>query len=72
MRYVLQFLKWQADWWDAHCDTAAHNEGLCAYAARQADIRRCMAGRFCHLWVPFISPESLRFFEKENKRQQLT
>ncbi|KAG2345649.1 hypothetical protein BDR05DRAFT_1013616 [Suillus weaverae] len=57
MRHVLQFLEWQADWWAARCDTAAHNEGLSAYAARQADIRHCMAGHFCHLWAPFISPD---------------
>lgn len=56
---VLQFLKWQADWWDSRRDTVSYSEGLCAYAARQANIRRCMADHFRHLWVPFISPDSL-------------
>ncbi|KAG1853790.1 hypothetical protein C8R48DRAFT_610437 [Suillus tomentosus] len=59
MRRVLQFLKWQADWWDSRRDTVSYSEGLCAYAARQANIRHCMADHFRHLWAPFISPDSL-------------
>jgi hypothetical protein len=38
---VLQFFDWQANWWEEQgrlqiCQTAAHNEGLHAYAAQQA------------------------------------
>ncbi|KAH7904101.1 hypothetical protein BJ138DRAFT_1175416 [Hygrophoropsis aurantiaca] len=55
MRRVLAFFGWQADWWDRQASrrtdvSAAHAEGLQAYAARQAWIRRNMANHFVKLW----------------------
>jgi hypothetical protein len=65
MRRVLQFLDWQANWWEEQgrlqiCQAAAHNEGLLAYAARQANIRRRLSRHFRTLWAPSTgSPDSL-------------
>ncbi|KAG1843694.1 hypothetical protein C8R48DRAFT_618502 [Suillus tomentosus] len=59
MRRVLQFLDWQAEWWDEQqdrrdCETTAEREGLVAYANKQADIRRRLASRFRLLWAPHL------------------
>lgn len=61
MRRVLQFFAWHAGWWEEQgnrciSDQAADTEGLQAYAARQADIRRRVAGHFRILWAPYLSP----------------
>jgi hypothetical protein len=60
MRRVLQFLRWHACWWDvtAHSrtlPTAAENEGLIAYATRQAQIRRDLAAKFEFSWMRHLS-----------------
>jgi hypothetical protein len=55
MRRVLAFLDWHADWWDGRrylltglpCD---EEEGVIAYASKQAHIRRSIRSTFEHLW----------------------
>ncbi|KAG2111490.1 hypothetical protein DEU56DRAFT_919993 [Suillus clintonianus] len=47
MRRVLEFLDWQAKWWEARvtlrvAEQSEDNEGLVAYAKRQAAIRRSL------------------------------
>ncbi|KAG1785081.1 uncharacterized protein HD556DRAFT_1314530 [Suillus plorans] len=64
MRRVLQFLAWQAAWWDGQGnrrvrECAAETEGLKAYAARQANLRRRLGGHFCMLWAPHLSAQAL-------------
>jgi hypothetical protein len=55
MRRVLAFLEWHADWWEGH--RALHedldavlDEGMRAYAGKQAHIRQSMRNHFNHLW----------------------
>ncbi|KAG1751487.1 uncharacterized protein EDB91DRAFT_1326886 [Suillus paluster] len=55
MRRVMEFLAWQAKWWDERttlrvAERSADVEGLAAYAKRQAAIRRSLAARFRALW----------------------
>lgn len=56
MRRVSCFLKWHATWWQkkiaAHMlATAADNEGLSAYACRQAQLREDLADCFEKKWA---------------------
>src|SRR5437016_2381511 len=60
MRRVLCFLKWKADWW--RLQGACRNvpdlnlqEGLLAYAAKQAHIFEEMARHFAALWRPELA-----------------
>jgi hypothetical protein len=55
MRRVLAFLEWHADWWEGH--RALHeeldavlDEGMRAYAGKQAHILQLMRNHFNHLW----------------------
>ncbi|KAG1888370.1 hypothetical protein F4604DRAFT_1916291 [Suillus subluteus] len=62
MRRVLEFFTWQQARWEEQgkaCvgECAADIEGLRAYAARQANIRRRLADHFRVLWAPFLSLE---------------
>lgn len=64
MHRVLQFLAWQAAWWDGQGnrrvrECAAETEGLKAYAARQANLRRRLGGHFRMLWAPHLSAQAL-------------
>ncbi|KAG2358779.1 hypothetical protein BDR07DRAFT_1452576 [Suillus spraguei] len=58
MCWVLQFFNWQANWWEGQ-GAAARDEGLCAYASQQANIRHRLAARFHSIWAPFISPQDI-------------
>jgi hypothetical protein len=63
MRRVIVFLKWQAEWWGGRrnsraSESAAEQEGLAAYACRQATLRLSLVASFQALWkdVPkFVS-----------------
>ncbi|KAH7912006.1 hypothetical protein BJ138DRAFT_1005367, partial [Hygrophoropsis aurantiaca] len=57
MQQVLAYFNWQAEWWDEQGSRRANllpalAEGLRAYTARQAFIRRDMANHFEKLWSP--------------------
>ncbi|KAG1738072.1 uncharacterized protein EDB91DRAFT_1249369 [Suillus paluster] len=59
MQRVLQFLDWQAEWWDkqqdrCNCEMTAEREGLVAYANKQANIRCRLASRFRLLWAAYL------------------
>ncbi|KAG2127505.1 hypothetical protein DEU56DRAFT_872776 [Suillus clintonianus] len=43
----------------ARREAAARDEGLCAYASQQANIRHRLTARFCSIWAPFISPQDI-------------
>ncbi|KAH0826244.1 hypothetical protein J3R83DRAFT_5708 [Lanmaoa asiatica] len=54
-RRILQFLHWQSTWWlDRRAliktDDSALNEGMRAYALRQAALRQDLAKHFEHIW----------------------
>ncbi|KAF8426143.1 hypothetical protein L210DRAFT_3615035 [Boletus edulis BED1] len=54
-RRVLQFLRWEESWWfgkqaTVAADNPALEEGLKAYALRQAALRHDLEKRFTHLW----------------------
>lgn len=54
-RRTLQFLRWQSDWWLERqalitTDDPALQEGLKAYALRQAALRQDLANHFEHIW----------------------
>lgn len=56
MRRVLQFFSWQVEWWEGQVSrlsgvTAEHEEGVIAYAMRQAHIRRSMRANCVQLWA---------------------
>ncbi|KAG1878165.1 hypothetical protein F4604DRAFT_1580347 [Suillus subluteus] len=56
MRQVSCFLRWHTSWWNkkiVECTlgTAADNEGLCAYAWRQAQLRDDLANCFKNKWA---------------------
>lgn len=56
MRRVSCFLRWHAGWWNdkvGECalSVAADNEGLVAYACRQAQLRRDLADCFEKKWA---------------------
>ncbi|KAG1852201.1 hypothetical protein F4604DRAFT_1883522 [Suillus subluteus] len=60
MRRVLQFLRWHVGWWyeRGHGCTlggTAENEGLVAYACRQAQLRHDIADHFETMWMAHIS-----------------
>ncbi|KAG2114604.1 uncharacterized protein F5147DRAFT_743818 [Suillus discolor] len=63
MRRVIAFLRWQAEWWsERHSsrvpESPAEQEGLAAYACRQAALRLSLVASFQDLWkdVPmFVS-----------------
>ncbi|KAG1864355.1 hypothetical protein F4604DRAFT_1882078 [Suillus subluteus] len=55
MRRILEFLTWQAKWWDERAtsrvpERSEDAEGLAAYAKRQAAICRSLSARFRALW----------------------
>ncbi|KAG2152984.1 uncharacterized protein EDB93DRAFT_1239811 [Suillus bovinus] len=55
MRRVLEFLDWQAKWWEAWvtlhvAEQSEDNEGLVAYAKHQAAICRSLSAKFRALW----------------------
>ncbi|KAG1888957.1 uncharacterized protein F5891DRAFT_1216956 [Suillus fuscotomentosus] len=54
MRRVTEFLKWQAGWWgewvNARVLESAEQEGVAAYAYRQAALRTSLVASFQHLW----------------------
>jgi hypothetical protein len=55
MRRVIEFLKWQAEWWGGRAnsrslESAVDQEGLAAYACRQAALRLSLVASFQHLW----------------------
>ncbi|KAG1789918.1 hypothetical protein EV424DRAFT_1549952 [Suillus variegatus] len=61
MGRVIRFLHWDAQRWDERKgqlagENPAHTEGLHAYAARQAHIRRRLAAHFHALWAPYLMP----------------
>lgn len=56
MNRVLQYFTWQVNFWVAKAiprsieTTEDHQEGLSAYALRQAEIRRRLHDHFSDLW----------------------
>lgn len=63
MGRVIRFFNWEVQRWEerrSRCvgGSAADTEGLQAYAARQADIRRRLANHFGGLWGPYL-PQDL-------------
>lgn len=71
MQRVLQFLDWQAEWWDKqqdrrNCEMTAERKGLVAYANKQANIRRRLASRFRLLWATYLPqpPPSTNFISR--------
>ncbi|KAF9522288.1 hypothetical protein CPB83DRAFT_777307, partial [Crepidotus variabilis] len=54
MRRTLAFLEWMARWWDGlksnRSGDGGLNEGLSAYATRQADLQRALAASFQTTW----------------------
>lgn len=63
MGRVIRFFGWEVQRWEeriSRCvgESSANMEGLRAYAARQADIRRRLAGHFRGLWAPYL-PQTL-------------
>ncbi|KAG1727454.1 uncharacterized protein EDB91DRAFT_1239524 [Suillus paluster] len=60
MRRVSCFLRWHASWWNkktSECTlgTAADNEGLGAYAYRQAQLRDDLTNCFENKWAAYLS-----------------
>ena len=59
MRRVIHFLDWRARWWQERAelrpdvDPALRN-GLCAYAAKQADLQQGLARSFAKMWYPSL------------------
>lgn len=73
MRRVIEFLKWQANWWKDRGTAAifvkpTHQEGVLAYAERQAHIRLAMVKHAQELWaaVPSIVESRLLPDNEEN------
>jgi hypothetical protein len=60
MRRVSSFLRWHAGWWDEKglqhriLSTAAENEGMVAYACRQAQLRHDLADCFDMMWAAHL------------------
>ena len=54
MQRVLAFLEWHAGWWDEWenmlTELSDVQEGVVAYASKQAFIRRSMRTTFEHMW----------------------
>lgn len=67
MRRVSAFLEWQTEWWEDRASPRTwldgmENEGVSAYAHRQAAIRRAMRTRCTSIWsvVPsLVAPSSV-------------
>jgi len=62
MRRVIQFFRWQVNWWEEQQYLRSDQvpevlEGLAAYAAKQASIRRAFEAHFCKLWAPYLSTD---------------
>jgi hypothetical protein len=53
-RRVLVFLQWNADWWEEQRQDQGsetdHEEGVIAYARKQAQIRRSIRVSFENMW----------------------
>ncbi|KAG1908791.1 uncharacterized protein F5891DRAFT_1124415 [Suillus fuscotomentosus] len=63
MRRVIEFLKWQAEWWGERAsarvlESTAEQEGVTAYACRQAALRLSLVASFQHLWTLNIPMDS--------------
>lgn len=55
MRRVVAFLQWNGEWWEERQDVLQglemeHNEGVNAYARKQAHIRRTIQMSFKDMW----------------------
>jgi hypothetical protein len=55
MRRVVAFLQWRGGWWEERQDVLRglemeHNEGVIAYARKQAHIRRSIQTSFEGMW----------------------
>ncbi|KAG1884343.1 hypothetical protein F4604DRAFT_1878735 [Suillus subluteus] len=64
MRRVLQFLRRHAGWWyekghGCTLSSMADNEGLVAYACRQAQLRHDIADHFEMMWTAYLSTAAL-------------
>ncbi|KAJ8591371.1 hypothetical protein M405DRAFT_851366 [Rhizopogon salebrosus TDB-379] len=62
MSRVIQFFQWQVDWWEEQRYLRSDQvpevlEGLAAYAAKQASIRRAFEVHFRKLWAPYLSTD---------------
>ena len=56
MRRVCQFLQWQESWWLAKAEqkvaeSTIQDEGLWAYALRQATLRVALHNHFSYMWL---------------------
>jgi hypothetical protein len=60
MRRVLCFLRWQADWWHEKgaIPLSRNEEGLVAYAGRQAQLRKDLADCFEKMWKVHLEPNA--------------
>lgn len=68
MRRTIVYHRWKADWWLARSNLRPEadtllREGLCAYAVRQATIRRGLANRADFLWKKTLQVVSTTFPE---------
>jgi hypothetical protein len=59
MRHVIHFLDWRAKWWQERADLRpdvdlALRNGLCTYAAKQADMQQGLAWSFAKTWYPSL------------------
>lgn len=64
MRRVLEFLEHKAEWWLLQRarrtdEGLALQQGLMAYAHKQADVYQRLARRFAGLWLPFLRSHSI-------------
>lgn len=64
MRRVLEFLEYKATWWCSQRarrvgEGEALEQGLAAYASKQADVYRRLARKFASLWLPFFTSQSI-------------
>lgn len=65
MRRVIVFLDWKADWWEGERSRrvkapAAVKKGLHAYASKQADLYRTIAGQFAEEWSPYLKSYNIQ------------
>jgi len=58
MRRVLCFLRWQVNWWHEKgtISLSRNEEGLVAYAGRQAQLRKDLADCFEKTWKAHLDP----------------
>jgi hypothetical protein len=64
MRRVLYFLQWKAQWWSSQSalrlDAPTRvQQGIAAYAAKQAAISHSMAGSFATKWYPTLKKSQI-------------